>query len=386
MVSFISSSIESFIAKYTLRAQTLNAYAPVTRQIKPENSTSAQPAPQADSVDVSPEGQALQQAGPHVAKGNAADQSAEAQGQSATEPTPEQPSESGEPSVPAEAAPAPIMQRVRAEAEIRVRMSFSMRTIANAVERLENGELSTAEAFEQTRIALSVRMSAHGQSVTETELGQGEALNPQTASQKLKFTQRAAARYGVESKDFELRGFFREALKIRERMSVEQQGTHQRVVRQFALRYRFDAKFSLEHLQRFNSNTEAVNEAAPDETGGFLAASGALAQSGSNDMVSAFFDAVESYLNHAHDQLTESVGYFVDAASSELGGLSEGMVSDLEGLLTGRIDAFFGRVEGSLAQLESRYLPQVTEQPPPESEPQSPPAITGDEKAALAVA
>jgi hypothetical protein len=387
MLSFINGTIESFIAKYSLRAQTLNAYAPEAKSPKPEVAPQAKAASPTDKVEVSPEGQAMQQAA--IASGDAAPavqkESAVPQAAATEAPASDQAAEPNPDDAPAEQAPTVAAKRVRAEAEIRMRMSFSLRTIASAVERLENGELTASEAFEKTRIALSVDMSARGRSVTDTELVEGQEFAPQSATSKLKLQQQAAARYGAESGDFKLRGFLRDAMKIRDRLSVEQQGAHQRVVRQFELRYRFDAKFSLSHLERFNANTEAVNQAAPDQTSGFLAASGALAKSGSNEMVSAFFDAVENYLDSAHDQLTQSVDYFVDAASSQLGELSQGMVSDLEGLLTGRIDAFFGRVEESLSQLESRYLPQAPVPPPPAVEPPSSPAVTDEEKAAVAV-
>jgi hypothetical protein len=130
-------------------------------------------------------------------------------------------------------------------------------------------------------------------------------------------------------------------------------------VNQFALRYRLDNQFSFGYLQKFNVQTQQVAAQSPDAVEGYANAAGDLALNGSGDLMSTFFDAVDSYLTDSEAALTDKITQFFDQAATELG-FSEEQVAAVKDHLTDTISGFFDRVQEAMSKVETAFAPSVS--------------------------
>ena len=124
-----------------------------------------------------------------------------------------------------------------------------------------------------------------------------------------------------------------------------------------------DNSFSFAFLDRFNIQTRDVAEQVPESLSSYLASAGNMAESGTSEMMAAFFDAVDGYLDEAEVTLADNVGRFFDLAAEALGFSGE-MVDSAKVQLTETVASFFDQVETALASLQSRFLPPEAELPP----------------------
>jgi hypothetical protein len=191
-------------------------------------------------------------------------------------------------------------------------------------------------------------------------LGEGHARNTNLIKA------RNAAAFAAQSQNFALESFSRESLRIKSAMDLKTGESYQRAVNKFALRYRMDNQFSMAVLNRFNLQTERVTKDMPEHLEKYCESAGGVAESGTTQMMTAFFDAVDAYLDQAEEALLQRANEFFDLAASELG-YSEEMIASAKAHVVGTIESFFDQVDKAMAAMESFFLPQQTESLPPDA-------------------
>lgn len=123
----------------------------------------------------------------------------------------------------------------------------------------------------------------------------------------------------------------------------------------FAFRYKSDTSFSISNLARFNQQVTTVGEVQPESLEKYTSQAGDLAEVGSNELLGAFFDSVDSYLGESEEALLQNIEAFFDLAAAELG-LSSESISLAKEQLTDSIENFFNRVEISLSNLKAQFI------------------------------
>ena len=181
----------------------------------------------------------------------------------------------------------------------------------------------------------------------------------QTVQKQTAASARQAAALAYQSKNFALQSFYKESTDVRASLQQNAQGAYRRAVNQFALRYRLDNQFSFGSLQKFNVQTQQVAAQNPEAVEGYANAAGDLALNGSSDLMSTFFDAVDSYLGDSEAALTDKITAFFDQAATELG-FSEDQIAAVKDHLTDTISGFFDRVQAALSQVKTAFAPSVT--------------------------
>jgi hypothetical protein len=214
----------------------------------------------------------------------------------------------------------------------KLNLEFNMETFERSLHQLstvsdgETTEISeTLEQLLGANFGLKTDLTLRGQSARET----GSASVEGAESYK-----RGAGR-------FLARGLQKQALGLKSALPSNNRGSYQLAVNRFALRYKSDTSFSLSHFTRFQSQVTALNGDAALE--GYTGAAGELAGSASNELMGAFFDAVQSHLGESEAALIEKVEQFFDIAATELG-MSEATLDVAEAQLTDSIGSFFNRV------------------------------------------
>ncbi|MEA3296972.1 MAG: hypothetical protein U9R56_03830, partial [candidate division Zixibacteria bacterium] len=191
-----------------------------------------------------------------------------------------------------------------------------------------------------------------------------QAVNPEMsgnkAHMKLKNWSKAiqSTRLAYQDRNFALQAFHREAEDIRRSLDVKVRNGHRRVTNKVALRFRMDNRFELSFLNRFNVQTKNVAETAPDAVGSYLDSTGNVTEKGTTEMMTAFFNAVDSYLNGSEEKIIAKASEFFDMAASELGFSSEIVDAAREQLL-GTVESFFNRVDMAVDKLESNFYPTI---------------------------
>lgn len=202
---------------------------------------------------------------------------------------------------------------------------------------------------------------------------------------------RQVQQIAIQNRQFAVRAFHREATDIMKSLKVTEQDGYRQTVNKFAYRFTMDSQLSFSFLERFNVQTREVTDQIPESLSDYVTSAGNVADKATTDMMVAFFDAVDAYLNGAEEQIVDKVNQFFDMAAEELG-LSGALVDQARDHLLGTIESFFNRVDNALADLESRFVPSDLVQPTlPIGDPKFLPAeyqnpAVAEEKAQIAVA
>lgn len=260
--------------------------------------------------------------------------------------------------VPESATPASIS--MRSNLDIRMKLQFSMRSIIQMAQRIENGETTSTEELKQASFGLKADFRARGMTRTEVrggdevEQGHGHHGDVSRFRSKTKLSLRRAGGYQAQGADFNLRGFFKENMRVRDSLKIEQHGDHQIATHKFEMRYKFDSTFNIEHMNTFNAQTEKMAESDEGKLQSFLTQAGNVAETGTTEMMASFFDTVDGYLKNAEDQMLASANAFLNAAAGEMG---EGFASmGIKELITSRIESFFDAVETAVTSLKTMFM------------------------------
>jgi hypothetical protein len=243
--------------------------------------------------------------------------------------------------------------------------------IMQAVGRMEDGGEETADSLVSRLFSTSFRITSqlHLDARQITVL-RGD--NPDSASAagiatdaaKLKLRDRVRGLFAAQTGDFAARGYFRQALKVRDQLQVDQRPGFTRTFQSLSLRAKQDFTFSAATFDRFTTQTAKLNDTEPESLPSYFSATDKLANQGSADMITTFLDTVDSYLGQAEENLLQNVQAFFDRAADMLGVSSDSLAA-AEEVFTGTITGFFDRVEETIAAIASDM--GATE-PVPESE------------------
>ena len=280
VTSFLSNVSQTFVSKYQLRARSAETQ---LRSVTQDPAEVVAPGnfepPKLDTVNISSEGLELgsQETSPDAAAAapasdaTASDIPARAD-DSTTVKAPDDSTDKPESNVvpvteeheEAPEAATSTMTSMRSNLNIRMKMQFSMRSIAEFAQRIENGETTSMEELKQASFGLKADFRAKGMTRTEVQggdevkHGHGAHEEDFKFKSKSRLTLRRAAGYQAQGADFSLRGFFKENLKVRESLKIRQHGDHRVATHKFEMRYKFDSRFNIELMNKFNAQTAQV--------------------------------------------------------------------------------------------------------------------------------
>jgi len=256
----------------------------------------------------------------------------------------------------------------QARLDYQLNLQFDLAAITRTVENMAEGDTEAIEEFTAGGFGLHVGFDIKGIQRVRTNVA--ELDDPTRRHQLTEAKSRRAGQFAAQSRDFAVKSFFKEASRVHRSLNENASGTHRQTVSRFAARFRLDNQFSFAHLQRFNVQTERVASESPDNVANYVGSAGQVAEGGSGAMMTAFFDAVDAYLDDSEQAILDKVTAFFDAAAEDLG-FSGAMVEQARTHLTDTISGFFDRVETAMAGMESRFAPQI-ETPIPDVVPEPP--------------
>lgn len=353
---FFNSIAGNFINRYRELARQ-NNYLPkiaTPTEVEPVPTT-----PTTDSVEISPEAQkAAESNSPTPTTATTAD--APAANDETGEATDNDESAPATTEEPADDGLSDYTQKLKqlSRLDYKMDLEFNLNSLTSVIQSLSEGDSAAVEEFADANFGLSADMSFRGFSQVNA---QGDFdTDKQVTNAKAGYNSNQATRYAAESRNFRLDSFMNEATTLRRGMHQSSQGNHYLAVNKFALRYQYDGGMDFSFLNRFNIQTKQVSEAMPESLDNYLTSAGNVAESGTTEMMAAFFDAVDSYLAQAESDLSAKAGQFFDMAAEELG-LSGDLVGVAKNNLTNSIDSFFNRVNNAVDMLQSRYAPESIE-------------------------
>lgn len=246
--------------------------------------------------------------------------------------------------------------RRAAQLQYELDLRFDLGAILSTAKEIQDGDTTSVTQLAAAGFGLSAGFDISGAQIVETNMADDSGT--QAVGQQSAASERQAAALAYQSKNFALQSFYKESTDVRSSLQQTAQGAYRRAVNQFALRYRVDNQFSFGYLQKFNVQTQQVAAQNPDAVEGYTSAAGDLALNGSGDLMSSFFDAVDSYLTDSEAALTDKITQFFDQAAAELG-FSEEQIAAVKDHLTDTISGFFDRVQESLSKVKTAFAPSV---------------------------
>lgn len=249
--------------------------------------------------------------------------------------------------------------RREARLDYQLNLQFNLASIMQAAEQIENGDTTSAEQLIAAGFGLHADFAANGYQRVETNMQDDSTANQQVQSRERSRARGKlgmAMRFAEADRGFAARLFQRTAADVRKSLKVDVQDGHRRATNRIALRFQMDTRFSFALAQRFNIQTQQVAEKQPEAVGPYVDNAGAIARSGTAEAMTAFFDAVDAYLDGSESQIMAKTEQFFDQAAAELG-FDGAMVEAAKAQLTASIESFFGRVEEAIAALSSQYRP-----------------------------
>ena len=241
-------------------------------------------------------------------------------------------------------------------------LSFDLAAISRTVRYLSEGDVTQVEQLTAAGFGLSADFALTGQQIVKAAYENGEASNSLTDHLKGRNVNNMnqAGAFMANSRDFKVQSFYKEASSIKNSFDVKNNNGYSRVVNKLAMRYSLDSSFSFANLERFNVQANRVADQAPESLEDYFSNTGNLADTGSNELMATFFDAVDSYLDQTESNLLDKTVAFFEQAASELG-FSEPMIAIAKNHLVSTIEGFFDRVDAAINKLESVYAPEQIE-------------------------
>lgn len=366
---FFNSIAGNFINRYREMARQSNYLPQIATPIEtpPTKST-----PPADSVEISPEAQkAADNNSTTQSKTNSPVANDENSAISDPDDNKNAPAGSGATENPTDDDLTDYTKKLKqlSRLDYKMDLAFNLSSLTSVIESISEGDTAAVEEFAAANFGLSADLSFRGFQQINAR-GEFEA-DKQVANSRSGVSSRQAAQYSAASKNFKVNSFFNEAMNLRRGMHQSVQNNHYLSVNKFALRYQYDAGMDFSFMNRFNVQTKVVSEMAPESLNNYLTSAGNVAESGTTEMMSAFFDAVDSYLAQAESDLTAKANQFFDLAAEELG-FSGDLIGMAKDHLAGSIDSFFDRVNSAVDMLQKQYAPAISQ--PPVAEPTVDPA------------
>ncbi len=280
-------------------------------------------------------------------------------------PTYANPTEPNEENLPsgAESGEVGYISR-RTTLDYKMMLQFDLHAIQGVAESIANGDTAEITEFAAGGVGLRAAFDIKSKEIIETNMAENVDGHSITKS-KFKGSSRQAGAFGAQSRNFDVRSFYDESTKISKSMKTEEAGGYRRSVNKFALRYRMDSKFNFSFMNKFNVQTKQMSETDPSNLESYVKSAGNVAESGTNEMMSTFFDTVDSYLGAAESDMLAKAEEFFTMAVEELG-FAEETVAFVKDQLVNSIESFFGRVDDAVSMIASKFVaptPEVAELP-----------------------
>ena len=242
-----------------------------------------------------------------------------------------------------------------ASLEFNLALRFDLGALSKTVSQIADGQTVSIDQFAAAGFGLTADFDAHGSQTVETSGASPTNVSPARSRSMMRVGARESGLFQYNDRHLALQAFFRQSQDVKRSLSTDVRNGYSRAVNKFALRFHMDSNFSLGFAQRFNSQTQTVAAQQPDAANAYVNNAGNLAQTGTSEMMGLFFDAVDSYLNNAEQNLLQSAGQAFDTAASELGFTGDVVTQSKSGI-TNSIESFFGKVETAVAAMRSRFV------------------------------
>lgn len=243
--------------------------------------------------------------------------------------------------------------------DYKMMLQFDLSAIQGIAESLAHGDTQKITEFAAGGFGLKAGFDIKSSEIIETNMAEN-IDGTSVVKSKLKSKSRLAGAFDAQAKNFNLQSFYNESTKMSKSMKTESSNGYRRTVNKFALRYRMDSKFNFSFLNRLNVQTKQVADADPNNLENYVKSAGNVAESGTTEMLSTFFDTVDSYLNGAESDMLAKADKFFTMAVNELG-FSEESVSLVKDKLVDSIESFFGKVDDAVSMIASKFVPQTPE-------------------------
>lgn len=254
--------------------------------------------------------------------------------------------------IPPELKPATYSFERKAQLDYRMDLRFELAAFTRAVESLAEGDSDEARRLAAAGFGFSADLAFEGSQRVRTS-GDDNSPAPTTQQRSLDGS-RLVARFSKHSENFALEGFYKEASSVRRSSKVINSAAHRMTVNKFASRFQMDSKFSFSFLERFNEQTGQTAITNPDEVNRYIQSAGDIAEAGTPELMAAFFDGVDGFLNGAEEALIAKATAMFNEAAAELGFEGE-MVDYARDQFVGTIDRFFDRVESAITAIRSQF-------------------------------
>ncbi len=241
-------------------------------------------------------------------------------------------------------------------------LSFDLAAISRTVRYLSEGDVTQVEQLSAAGFGLSADFALKGHQIVKSSYENADGSNRMTEHFRGRNMSRMnqASAFLANSRDFKVQSFQREASRIRSSFDVINHNGHSRAINKLSMRYQMDSSFSFANMERFNVQTTKVADQAPESLSDYFSNTGNLAETGSNELMATFFNAVDGYLDQAEENLLEKTVAFFEQAAQELG-FSEPMIAMAKDHLVSTIEGFFDRVDSAINNLESMFIPNQVE-------------------------
>ena len=240
-------------------------------------------------------------------------------------------------------------------------LRFDLSAMMRMSETLAEGDITQVKEFAAAGFGLSADLQFNGSQTLRTarDMSGGDQGQNRISVQNFQADDLKLRTIAAQDRGFRTEGFYREASQIRRSLHVSVQGRHRLATNKLALRYRLDSGFKFAFLDRFNVQTKQMAGVESSQVGGLIDSAGAIAQKGSPEMMAAFFDAVDQYLDQSGKALTAQTSSKFQMAAHELGFEGE-LVDSARDKLVSTVERFFDRIEVAMDKLEARVLPVET--------------------------
>ncbi|MEA1981513.1 MAG: hypothetical protein U9N54_11160 [candidate division Zixibacteria bacterium] len=246
-------------------------------------------------------------------------------------------------------------------------LQFNLGIFTSSVEELANGNLQSLEEMAMGGFGLKADMNFQGFQQVRA-MAEQENNPASVVKSKMLSSSGLANKFSANSRNFAVNSFYNEASKISRSYHSIDNGKHRMAVNKIGFRYQLDSGFNFTFLNKFNTQTEQMAQQTPDMVNNYIDSAGSLAESGTIEMMSTFFDAVDTYLNQSEKDLIAKANEYFDMAVEELG-FSGAMVDTAKESFVSSIESFFNRVDNAIETVQDVYVPQ-TENPAPELSPE----------------
>ena len=275
---------------------------------------------------------------------------------------------SGEEPVTGEELPANIQPdgtynfKSSSQLNYKLDLSFDLAAISRTVRYLSEGDVTQVEQLSAAGFGLSADFALKGHQVVKSSFENTEGSNRMTEHFRGRNMSRMnqASAFMANSRDFKVQSFQREASRIKSSFDVINHNGHSRAINKLSMRYQMDSSFSFANMERFNVQTTKVADQAPASLTDYFNNTCSLAETGSNELMATFFDAVDGYLDQAEENLLDKTVAFFEQAAQELG-FSEPMIAMAKDHLVSTIEGFFDRVDLAINKMESTFIPNQVE-------------------------